>query len=96
MATIQFGRDVIFHERNHSRKLGSPRRRLGEEVSNRRKVVSEYQKVEIARMEKRMCKDKAWELHKEVFNLEGSYDKNETKSHAVHSVLSWLRKKRAT
>ena len=46
-------------------------------------------------MEGRMCKEKAWELHKEVFDLEGSYDKNETKFHVVHSVPSWLRKKRA-
>ena len=71
MATIQFSRDVILRERNHSRKPGSPRRRPGEEVSNRRKVVSESQQAEISRMEEGMCKEKAWELHKAVFNLEG-------------------------
>ena len=44
-------------------------------------------------MEGRMCKEKAWELHKEVFDLKGSYDKNETKFHVIHSVPSWLKKK---
>ena len=46
-------------------------------------------------MEGRMCQKKAWELHKEVFELKGSYDKNETKFHVIHSVPSWLKKKRA-
>ena len=46
-------------------------------------------------MEGRMCQRKAWELHKEVFELKGSYDKNETKFHVIHSVPSWLKKKRA-
>ena len=50
MATIRFGHDVIFRERNHSRRPGSPRRRLGEEVSNHRKVVSESQQAEISRV----------------------------------------------
>ena len=40
--------------------------------------MSEYQKAEIARMGERMCTEKAWELRKAVFDLEGSYDKNET------------------
>ena len=38
---------------------------------------------------------KAWDLRKEVFNLEGSYDKNKAKFHVTHSLPSWLRKKRA-
>ena len=92
MATVRFGHDVIFRERNHSRRLGSPRRRPGEEVSNHRKVVSESQQAEISRMEEGMCKEKAWELRKEVFNLEGSYDKNKAKFHVTHSLLSWLKK----
>ena len=95
MATVQFGRGVIVHERNHSRKLGSPRRRPGEEVSNHRKVVSESQQAEISRMEERMCKEKTWELHKEVFGLEGSYEQNKAKFHVTHSLPSWLKKKRA-
>ena len=54
MATVRFGHNAIFHERNHSRRLGSPRRRYGDEVSNRRKVVSTSQQAEISRMEEGM------------------------------------------
>ena len=46
-------------------------------------------------MEEGMCKEKAWELRKEVFNLEGSYDKNKAKFHVTHPLPSWLKKKRA-
>ena len=38
---------------------------------------------------------KAWELRKEVFNLEGSYTKNKARFHVTHSLPSWLKKKRA-
>ena len=95
MATVRFGHNVISHERNRSRRPGSPRRRHSDEVSNRRKVVSKSQQAEISRMEEGMCMEKAWELHKEVFNLEGSYTKNKARFHVTHSLPSWLKKKRA-
>ena len=58
MATIRFGHDVIFRERSHSRRPGSPRRRRGDEVSNHRKVVSKSQQAEISRMEEGMRMEK--------------------------------------
>ena len=91
MATVRFGHNVIFHERNHSRRPGSPRRRHSDEVSNHRKVVSKSQQAEISRMEAGMCMEKAWELHKEVFNLEGSYTKNKARFRVTHSLPSWLK-----